>query len=447
MPKKWIENWGRYPKIEANFEQAASYSDFSKEIQNHSKLIARGNGRSYGDSSLSEDVLSTISHNKILSFDNADGILCCQAGVLLSEIIDFALPKGYFLPVSPGTKFITAGGALAANIHGKNHHNSGCFSDHVLSFELVNSKGEHLLCSASENEELFHFTAGAMGLTGIISKVCLRLKSIESSYIKQVNIKASNLKEVMALFEAHSDADYSVAWLDVMQNKKSLGRSIFMLGEHVPKKDLPSKFQKDTLKLMKKNSIEIPEMFPSFLLNNLGMKVFNFFYYHKQLNHQKSFVGHYENYFYPLDRLLHWNRMYGKNGFVQYQFVLPLEHSFEGISSILLACNRLKLASFLTVLKLFGKENTASPLSFPMEGYTLTMDFKIDNLLFTKLNELDELVLKYGGRIYLAKDARMSREMFQKTYPFEIIQEKLNKYNGDGHFSSLQSKRLGLSHG
>lgn len=417
MEKKALSSWGNYPKVQSEIFRPENASDIQDLLLSGSPFVPRGNGRSYGDSSLGSKVISSQRLNKFLGFDKASGILHCESGVLLSEILQVIVPEGFFLPVTPGTKFITVGGAIAADVHGKNHHVDACFSEHVIFLELVNADGQIIRCSKTENAALFWKTAGGMGTTGYILSAAFNLKKIESSYIRQESLKARNLDEVMDYFEASQDWTYTVAWIDCLQKGKNQGRSVLLRGEHAKKEELPDKWKKDPLKVPKKLNLSIPFQLPGFVLNTLSIKAFNFLYYHKQFQKEQQAIVSYEPFFYPLDFIHHWNRMYGKKGFTQYQFVLPKASSKEGLADMLDHIRKSGQGSFLTVLKLFGKGNDKAPHVFPQEGYTLAMDFPIRKGLPKLLSELDERVLSYGGRLYLAKDAFMSKEMFDKTYP------------------------------
>ncbi len=439
--KRKIANWGQYPFIEAD-ELYFRESDEAAAILNASaSLIARGNGRCYGDASLADTVISTLRHNKIISFDRASGILDCQAGLTLDDILAVIVPAGWFLPVTPGTKFITVGGAVASDVHGKNHHKEGSFCQYVNFLELINSQGEHVKCSPEEEAELFRTTCGGMGLTGIITRVSFRLKKIESVYIKQTQYKAANLEEMFRLFEEHREVTYSMSWIDCLQTGKSLGRGIVIVGEHAGIEDLPPSLKQKPLEKKGKLKVSVPFNFPSFTLNTYSVKAFNFAYYHKLQSRQRTDIVDYDPFFYPLDSIHHWNRMYGSNGFVQYQFVLPLAVSYDGLSQILQKIADKGFGSFLAVLKLFGAQNDL--ISFPMEGYTLALDFPVRSDLFPFLDELDDIVHSLGGRLYLSKDARMKPGMFLKGYPqAEKFIQNLAKFDPEGKFSSIQSKRL-----
>ena len=412
-----------------------SEADLLPLLRVRSPLIAFGNGRSYGDSALSGRVLKMIQHNRMLSFDSEHGKLRCESGLLLSEIIKVFLPLGWFLQVTPGTKFITVGGAIAADVHGKNHHQVGCFSSCVESFELVLPDESRVHCSQTENIELFQASCGGMGLTGVITEATIFLKKVESSIICQTTIKNTCLAETFESFEQFRTSPYSVAWIDCLAKGKSIGRSLLMTGQFNTIGPLDYK---------KNNSIGVPTFFPAFLLNSFTVKVFNLIYYGKVRRRVSTKNVSVDSFFYPLDALRNWNRIYGKKGFVQYQFILPKNKSFEGLHEILTIIARSGKGSFLAVLKLYGKENE-NYLSFPLDGYSLALDFKIEHGLFELLEELDNLVIKYSGRIYLAKDARVSKETFEKGYPrIDDFRDLRSRFGMADIFNSNQSERLAL---
>ncbi|MFZ4796066.1 MAG: FAD-binding protein [Bacteroidia bacterium] len=432
-----VFNWGMYPQIEANQFSSGNYGKIADFVKTKDVIIARGNGRCYGDSSLQKKIFSTLSLNKIIAFDEKLGILNCEAGVLLSEILNLIVPKGFFLPVTPGTKFITIGGAVASNIHGKNHHKEGAIAAYIQSFELMIETGEIVHCSEKNNTVLFANTIGGMGLTGIILSVQIRLKKIETSYINQSTIKAKNIKEIITYFENYKNTTYTVAWINCLAKGNHLGQSILYLGEHAKIDELNKKQSENPLKTHHKTPINIPFYFPTFVLNSTFIKLFNFLFYHKQLRQKATKIIDYNSFFYPLDALNNWNKMYGKNGFTQYQFVIPFENGKVVLIEILTQISDSGCSAFLAVLKTFGpKDVHSSPLSFPMEGYTLAVDFKVNKKVFQLLDQLDEIVLKYGGRLYLTKDARMTANTFAKSYHESLVH--LAK------FSSLQSERLGI---
>ncbi len=440
MAKK-ISNWGKFPIVETELSSFSSLKSLEHQLKSKRSMIARGLGRSYGDSSLSNSILSTVKFDKILSFDEHQGILEAQAGISFETILRFIIPKGWFLPVSPGTKYITLGGAVASDVHGKNHHIEGSFSRHILELELKLFNHSHITCSSLNHPDLFWATCGGMGLTGIILSVKFKLKKIETSYIKKVEIRARNLDHIISLFQEYKNYPYSMAWIDCLKGGNAIGRSVMMAGDHAKLEDLDLNQKKNPLFLPENAKLSIPFDFPNIVLNKLSVKAFNQFYYYIHSKNKSEKTIPFDPFFYPLDSILHWNRMYGKRGFVQYQFVLPIHESEKGLVDILRRIRENGMGSFLAVLKLFGSQEEL--ISFPMEGFTLALDFPIQKGLFAFLDVLDEVVLSFGGRIYLTKDARMSAQTFWNSYPRAAeFKRILQKYNPENTFHSFQSDRL-----
>ncbi|OBW40977.1 putative decaprenylphosphoryl-beta-D-ribose oxidase [Chryseobacterium sp. MOF25P] len=426
-----VTNWGNFPIVEKEMKSEDSFRKIKEFVQNHNEVIARGNGRCYGDASLGESIFSTKKLNKFISFDRLNGIIECESGVLLSDVLEISVPQGYFLYVTPGTKFISVGGAIASDVHGKNHHSEGCFSEYVIDFKLMTENGDIIICSKEENSEKFYATIGGMGLTGIILSARFKLKNIETAYIRQESIKAENLDEIFRLFDESESWTYTVAWIDCLQKGKDIGRSILMRGEHAFAHELPQKFSKNPLRLKKKFSPTVPFYFPGFVLNALTVKLFNLLYYKKQAKKELKNIIDYETYFYPLDAINDWNKIYGKSGFIQYQMVIPKENGKEGMKKILETIANSGNGSFLAVLKLFGENNPEAYNSFPIEGYTLALDFKVNSKLKKLVEQLDKTVQEFGGRIYLTKDS-MSKSSLT-DYLKNVESSK---------FVSLQHKRI-----
>ena len=426
-----VTNWGNFPVVEKEIKSEDSIEKIKDFVRNNNEVIARGNGRCYGDASLSEHIFSTKRLNKFISFDRLNGIIECESGVLLSQILEIIVPQGYFLYVTPGTKFISVGGAIASDVHGKNHHAEGCFSEFVEAFSLLNENSEVITCSRTENTDKFWATIGGMGLTGIILSAKFKLKNIETAYIRQESIKAQNLDEIFKLFEESESWTYNVAWIDCLQTGKNIGRSILMRGEHAFKHELPKKLQQNPLRLKQKFIPKVPFYFPDFMLNKWSVKLFNYLYYSKQQKKEvKNFVD-YETFFYPLDVVNDWNKIYGKKGFIQYQMVIPKAQGKEGMRKILDTIAKSGNGSFLAVLKLFGKENPLAYNAFPLEGYTLALDFKVNSKLTKLVADLDEIVEEFGGRIYLTKDS------MSKSSLTNYLQNVQNP-----KFVSMQHKRI-----
>ena len=399
------------------------------------RAIPRGAGRSYGDSALAPNTISSRLLNHITHFDEHTGTIRCGAGVTLAELLDLFVPRGWFLHSTPGTKLISVGGAIASDVHGKSHHREGCFSNHVGELTLMLGDGETVTCSRDTHPELFHATCGGMGLTGVILDATFRMRPVKSSYISETTYKAANLDEALTLIEANEGTTYSVAWIDCLSTGGRLGRSLLMIGDFV---------DDGRLDLKRGKPLSVPFDMPGFLLNRYSVTAFNALYYHRVRERRSERIVHFEPFFYPLDSIHDWNRVYGKGGFTQYQFVIPREAGKAGMTSVLNRIAESKRGSFLAVLKAFGKGND-NYLSFPMEGYTLALDFKIDPGLFPFLEELDRIVLDHGGRLYLSKDVRMSESTFKRGYPrWEKFQEVRRRYGADRAFRSLQSDRLGL---
>lgn len=429
-----VANWGLYPAIKANVISPTSIVEFQDAILSNKEIIARGNGRCYGDASLQNTIISTSKWNKFLDFDRENGVIEVESGVRLDEILEISILTGYFISVTPGTKFITVGGAISSDVHGKNHHIDGCFSDHLIHFDLMIETGEIVRCSRQENSTLFWSTIGGMGLTGVIISARFLLKKIETAYIKNEAIQAKNLDEIFELFESSESWTYNVAWLDCMQKGNKLGKSIMLRGEHATINELPEKLKKNPLQVKKKLNLNIPFFFPNFALNTLSIKIFNWLYFNKQgKKHLKNYVD-YETFFYPLDAVHNWNRIYGKNGFIQYQFVIPKENGKQGMRKILEKIASSGNGSFLVVLKLFGENNSEAYNSFPMKGYTLALDFKVNNKLEKLIKELDDIVMQYDGRIYRTKDAMSNPALTNylqniDSSKFESMQnERINRF-------------------
>ncbi|UOE37632.1 FAD-binding oxidoreductase [Chryseobacterium oryzae] len=426
--KQKVTNWGNFPVVEKEMRSEDSFIKIKQFLQNHNEVIARGNGRCYGDASLGESIFSTKKLNKFISFDRLNGIIECESGVLLSEVLEVVVPQGYFLMVTPGTKFISIGGAIASDVHGKGIH---CFSECLLSFRLMIENGDVLTCSREENEEKFWATIGGMGLTGIILSAKFKLKNIDSVYIRQESIKAENLDEIFHLFEESEDWTYNVAWIDCLQKGKNIGRSVLQRGDFAMQSELPNKVKEKPLILKSKKLPKVPFYFPGFVLNNLTVKIFNYLIYNKQRAKVVKDIIPYETFFYPLDIIEDWNKIYGKSGFIQYQMVIPKEKGKEGMRKILETIANSGNGSFLAVLKYIGKNDPLAYNSFPFEGYTLALDFKVNSKLKSLVVQLDNIVEEFGGRIYLAKDS-MSKSSLT-NYLKNVESSK---------FVSLQHKRI-----
>ena len=439
-----IKGWAGYPEYNVNITSPKNVSDVIQKLK-EGNLIARGNGRSYGDSAISKsNTISMKNFDKIISFDEDNGILVAESGVLLAKIIQKILPKGWFPYVTPGSKYVTLGGMVAADVHGKNHHKEGNFGKYISWIEIIDSSGSIKKCSNFNNSELFNWTIGGMGLTGVILRVAIKLRKVETSWIKQNTLFADNLNEVMDIFEQNMSATYSVAWIDCLKKNKNQGRSIVFLGEHANLSDLNLYKKKIVMKINKKSfSFSIPFYFPNWFMSQKLIKCFNFFYYWNQKLRNPLRLVNWDSFFYPLDSIKGWNKIYGKKGFLQFQCVIPISTSREGIKYLLDEVSKSEIGSFLSVIKRFGKQE--SNFSFPMEGYTLNLDFPINPKSLELANRLDEITIKFKGRFYLAKDSRMKLNTFLKSDEriknFLLFRENQNLSKS---FNSVQSNRLGL---
>jgi decaprenylphospho-beta-D-ribofuranose 2-oxidase len=440
-----LSGWGRYPSADSDVYRPEKISELAAVVAADSApLIARGAGRAYGDAALNAGgrVARIERLNRMLAFDPATAILRAEAGVTIAEIIDVFLTRGYFPPVTPGTRFVTLGGSIAADVHGKNHHRDSSLAAHVLGFDLMLASGAIRRCSREENAELFWATVGGMGLTGVILEVELRLRPIKSAWLEGELIRAANVDEAIEAFE-RSDRDYgySVAWIDCVSRGAKLGRSVLNVGNFAARDALPKRLAQEPYRTPPRIRGAVPFNFPHFALNSLSMQAFNFLIYTTHRGSRVPALFDYDSFFYPLDSILNWNRIYGKRGFVQYQCVWPAAESRAGLIEVLDTIAKSRRASFLTVLKKFGAQD--GMLSFPMPGYTLALDFPVADGLFEFLDGLDEMVLKRGGRVYLAKDARMKPATFRAMYP-NLAKWQAAKAAADANnrFSSSLSRRL-----
>lgn len=437
-----LSGWGRFPKQYCTVHRPCS-EDELRELLAEGPLIARGNGRGYGDCALSRNgTVDMRRFNRMLAFHEESGQLVAEAGVLLAEVIGTFLPRGWFPAVTPGTKFVTIGGMVAADVHGKNHHKDGTFGRFVDWIDLLCADGEVRRCSAQENTELFAWTLGGMGLTGVILRAAFRLRPVESAWIRQATLPAPDLDTAMALFEEHSAATYSVAWIDCMNSGKGLGRSALMLGEHARFDELKPAQQKDPFAGRLRKARKVPFDAPQAVLNRLTVKAFNALYYRRVTAARGEALVDWDSYFYPLDALDEWNRIYGARGFMQFQCALPLAAARDGLIELLRAIAASGQGSFLSVLKRMGAER--GPISFPLEGYTLALDFPVSERSLALMKRLDEITIDHGGRFYLAKDARMSAQTLRRSDArvpdFVALRDRL----GMTAFRSSQSERLCL---
>ncbi len=407
-----FQSWGRIPVVKQNSVFPGWRNLLSIDNVN-SLLLPYGRGRSYGDSCLNDNqtICVTSRLNHFIHFDREQGILRCESGVGLDEILQLVVPHGWFLAVTPGTKYVTVGGAIANDVHGKNHHLAGAFGCHVTAFELLRTTGERLQCSATENAPMFRATIGGLGLTGLITWAEIHLKKIATPFMDTETIRFENLAEFFALSEeSDRDWEYTVSWIDCLAQGKNLGRGLFMRGRH-------SEWPASETGKTEKKTLSMPVDAPGFLLNQYTIRLFNELYYRKNRKKRLAAHGHYEPFFYPLDSIGNWNRMYGRRGFYQYQCVVPLADGQAIIAALLEKIAASGMGSFLSVLKKFGDIESPGMLSFPRQGVTLALDFpNYGNRVLALFEQLDDVVMAANGAVYPAKDARMSSDAFQRYF-------------------------------
>ncbi len=410
------QSWGRYPKVKRQNVVRIHWRGDSLDLAHiNGSVLPRGLGRSYGDSCLNEDgtLLDTTPLNRFIAFDESAGLLRCEAGVTLAEILRLIVPRGWFLPTTPGTKFVTVGGAIANDVHGKNHHRAGTFGRHVTRFELLRSNGERLICSPDENADLFRATIGGLGLTGLILWAEFRVQRVAGPFIAKEQIRFSCIDE---FFEISADSDeryeHTMAWVDCLATGRNLGRGLFMRGNYTRPKPIPRQTTEP------RSLFTMPIQLPAFVLNLMTVRAFNSLYYHSQLPKRTFRTVPYDPFFYPLDAIHEWHRLYGAPGFLQYQFVVPYAQDRTAIKAILTEISRSGVVSFLAVLKVFGDVPSPGMLSFPRPGVTLALDFPFrGQRTLALLDRLDQIVQAHGGVVNPAKDARMSAASFQAFYP------------------------------
>ena len=417
MKKSW--SWGNFPKVKQRSVTPKRLLDAFANVDTLDTVLPYGCGRSYGDSPVNDQggLVRMANHNQFIQFDEETGVLVAEAGVTLHDVLQVVVPRGWFLQVTPGTQFVTLGGAIANDVHGKNHHSRGTFGESVVSFTLLRSDGSILTCSHHDNVEMFAATVGGLGLTGFIQTVTLQLRAIESPVMRTVTTPFENLDEGLALLaETEQRYEYTVAWVDCLAQGDDLGRGILMNANHAPLDARTATIDEPG------RSLSVPFNFPGFALNRWSVKAFNELYYRNGWRNAGEGYAHYLPYFYPLDGILNWNRIYGADGFFQYQCVVPFEGGPYAIRQLLTAIAEAGEASFLAVLKTFGdyqgEAATQGLLSFPMTGITLALDIpNRGHKTLVLMDALDDTVMAVNGRVYPAKDARMSAKAFQTYFP------------------------------
>ena len=444
-----LSGWGRHPIVGAYCTRPERRSELLAALRDRqgSPVLAHGLGRSYGDAALIEGgrVILTRRLDRMLAFDEETGLLHCEAGVSIGDLVDVFLPRGWFPPVVPGTQFVTVGGAIGCNIHGKNHGHAGCFGDHLRSIEILLGDSTIVTCSPDEEPDLFWATIGGMGLTGLILSAQIQLYPVESSAIEMESIRFENLDEFFAISAESADFLHTVSWIDCVADGDQMGRGIFMRGHHAESgADLRvSAGLVGRLAELGQSVIDGRAFNSNHLLNRATIRLFNEAYFHRHPAGAHQSTVDYEPFFFPLDSVSNWNHIYGNRGFLQYQMVVPER---EAVRPILEQISATSMASFLAVIKEFGDRDHGG-LSFPCAGTTLALDFpNFGAPLLELLDRLDEIVVHHGGRVYLGKDARLSRDNFRRMYPqWESWKDTRDQWDPHHIFQSDLSRRLGLT--
>lgn len=438
-----LSGWGNIPKSASKVAYPYHTPEIN-QILSAEKILSRGLGRSYADQATNTNhvVLKMERLNHFLAFNDKTGVLTCEAGVTIDEIIRHLTPRGWFPMITPGTKYVTIGGAIANDVHGKSHHIDGSFVNCVHEFTILLADGRIVTASRSENPDLFRANFGGLGLLGTILTATIQLRKIETSYFRQKAVTKNNLEDMLqAIDECDQEYNSSVAWLDSLAKGPKLGRGVLTMGNQATLDDLPAALRSDPLKVGGRPRLSVPVYLPGFTLNTLTVNLLNIALYWKQK--AGTGIAHYESFFYPLDMINNWNKGYGRRGFIQYQFVIPLQDGHRKIRLLLEEITRGECTPFLNVLKKFGKGQGL--LSFPIEGYTFAIDFPVSDKLRSLTKKLDRIVLEMGGRIYLGKDAYLDEYTFKAMYPqYKEWLAIKHKYDPSNKFSSDLSRRIGL---
>ena len=430
--EKLLSGWGRNKFFKCRTYEPKNLQELIK--LSNKNFIARGMGRSYGDSSIQKKkTIITKKLNKIIFLDEKKKVIKVETGIIIKNLIEILVSKNLFLPVTPGSKYISIGGMIASDVHGKNHHKVGSFRNHIDEIELLDRNGKLIRCSKNRNRNLFNYTIGGMGLTGLIYSCKFKLKSIKTDLIYQEKIKTINLQDTIKKLKQSNSWEYNVAWIDTSSIGSSIGRSIIYRGYHY------GKVKKKNLKFKDKHLFKIFNIIPNWLMNNYVIKFLNNFYY--LISFQTKNLISINDYFYQLDKIKNWNYLYGNKGFISYQVVFPERSSFKGISKILDVLRENKNFSFVSVLKYMGRNDGYN--SFGMKGYTLVLDFPINKKIYKTLNILDTIVINNKGRIYLCKDSRITYKNFLKMKSGFLDRKFINiRKNNKYFFNSEQSTRL-----
>ena len=432
-----INGWGGYGNYKTKIYKPKTINLIKNKLKKTplDTFICRGLGRSYGDSSINSKILDLSNIKKKIQISKKKKEITCSSNFSIKELLPIILKENLFLKVTSGTQYVTIGGAIASDIHGKNHHKDGSFCDHVNEIEILLANGRIIKCSKNKNKKLFHSTCGGMGLTGIILSAKIQLLDIPSNFIKETTIKSNSLKETIGYFNKYNYKKYIVSWIDTNAKNESLGRGIIYIGEHTGQIDR---------NFSKSNVLKIPFNFPNFFLSNFLLKLLSKLFFFKSSKYKEQIVE-IKKYFYPLDNIENWNKIYGKKGFVQIQILISNKNIIKNLTRIILFFQKKKQVSFVSTIKKMGKKNK-NLLSFPEEGYTITFDIKNNSNLKSFYHQLEKILIRMNAKIYLTKDSLMTKKYFQKTYPnknkFKIYKKI---YDPKIKFTSYQSKRLDIS--